>query len=63
MLKGEACEIHSVRGDGNCLFAAAAHQLFGFEMGSTMHEAMVTTLSEMVVEFIRDHKSNLELQI
>lgn len=63
MLQSEACEVYKIRGDGNCMFAAAAHQLFGYEIGSVMHTATTQAIREMVVEYIRKNAKDDELQM
>lgn len=62
MLGDAACEYHVIVGDGNCLFAATAHQLFGYNISSTMHNAMTTALREMVVDYINENANDPEIQ-
>lgn len=47
------CIVQPIPNDGNCLFGAAAHQLFNFNVNTAIHRAMVNTLREMVVSFLR----------
>lgn len=63
MLENEACEVTKIPGDGNCLFGAISHQLYGYRIGSTMHTSMTRTLREMVVEYMQHHCDNVELQM
>lgn len=53
----------TIPGDDNCMFAAVAHQLFEFEIGSTMQVAMTATIREMAVDYLRDHRSDPEIQL
>lgn len=48
------CEVQPIRGDGNCLFGAVAHQIFRCTVESDMYTAITRTLREMVVEHILD---------
>lgn len=44
--------IANILGDGNCLFAAAAHQLFQYPINSMQHKEATRQLRAKVVEYI-----------
>ncbi|KAJ6643610.1 hypothetical protein Bhyg_08573 [Pseudolycoriella hygida] len=54
----EVCEVYVVSGDENCMFAAIGHQMFGYDIQSTMHRTMTITLREKVVEYVRNNRSD-----
>lgn len=62
ILNEMACEVVEIPGDGNCLFAAISHQIFGHDVNSIMHKAMTMTMREMVTKFIWAHRWDVGLQ-
>lgn len=58
VLGDKTCEVIKVAGDGNCLFASIAHQIFNFDAQSTIHQAMTMTLREMVVSYIEANRND-----
>lgn len=51
-------DVINIPPDGNCLFGAFVHQIFGYKPSSKIHEDMVIKLRSDVVNYI---KSNLEI--
>lgn len=62
MLHKQACLVFKTVGSGDSLFSSIAHQLFSYDMGSVMHEAMTCTVREMIVEYALLNSHNEELQ-
>lgn len=62
ILDKQACSVHKMAEDGNCLFAALAHQIFDLETDSTWLQTMTRTLREMVVTYIGDHANDAAIQ-
>lgn len=63
LLKNSACIVRSVRGNGDCLFASMAHQIFNYELESDEHVSMTAALRVMVVDHIRNHADDTELAL
>lgn len=63
ILAEAVCVVRRVNGDGDCLFASVAHQLFGYAIGSDAHVAMTAALREMVVEHLYDNVNNVEFSL
>lgn len=47
----------TIAGDGNCLFASIAHQLFAEKIDSPEHQNSTSRLRQQAVDFIRNNKS------
>lgn len=56
------CVVQRIAGDGNCLFGAIAHQIFQYDVRSTMHGAMTRTLREMAVEYLHTNFANEDIR-
>lgn len=53
------CVALKTKPDGNCMFSALAHQLFGRDIESSQHMNNTKMLRQQAVEFL---KSNLHMQ-
>lgn len=53
----ETCDMEA---DGNCLFAAIAHQLFLEKIGSKQHKASTKQLRVAAVDYIKQHLTEFE---
>lgn len=62
MTEDTGCVVRETPGNGNCLFAATTHQLYEFEIGSILHDAMTTTIREMVVKFLQKNANMQEFK-
>lgn len=58
-----ALYISRIKGDGNCLFAALAHQLFFVKLNSVDHEQLTAKLRENAVEYITQNYSSFEHEL
>lgn len=63
ILNDTGCTVEDVLGDGNCLFAATSHQLYGFQVGTEMHRAMTATIRELVIQFLRTNVNKFDIRL
>lgn len=58
-----AAEFTHIKGDGDCLYSAIAHQLFGYIIGSDKYKAAIISLRNDVVSTIRSNYSDFEISL
>lgn len=52
---GGFCIVLNTLPDGNCMFSAIAHQMFGSDIGSRSHIENTTMLRRQAVDYLRSH--------
>lgn len=57
-----SCFVLHTKPDGNCMFSAVAHQLFGLDMASSNHSARVTSLRLQAINYLRRHRLTTGIQ-
>lgn len=56
-------DVVSIPPDGNCLFGALAHQLFGYKTDSTEHKIAVDALRGETVAYIRNNRAQFQKEL
>lgn len=65
VMNGEvkSLQIIKIDGDGRCLYAALAHQIFDLKVNSVQHNDKTNEVREQVVEHIRNHMDDFEMEL
>lgn len=61
--KDGVCIVLRTPMDGNCLFSATVHQLFGSDMGSSTHDRHIISLRKQVVAYLRHNAQDRRIRI
>lgn len=62
-LRSIGAEFTHIKGDGDCLYGAIIHQLFGYSIGSDKYKAAIISLRRDVVSTIRSNYSDFEISL